>query len=171
MADASTSITLDVDFTPVVKYFERLSDIANTPEMREAMEACAEMVVEEAKKNLQSMVYDEPHTWYVRKRTSGLYGHTKSGKVEIGADSMEVTVGTDLPYATFVHFGTGLYAENGRGRKTPWVYKGEDGKFHRTVGVYPKPYLTKALQESADEMNNRLNEAIIQLAKRIGVEL
>ncbi len=166
-----TSIKLDVDFSEVIKFFNELKDLTNTPEMREALADCGEIVEEAARANLQRMVYDEPETWYRRNKERGLYSHTKAQGVELGFDYVVIGVATDLYYAPFVHFGTGLYAENGMGRKTPWVYPDGEGKFHRTVGVHPKPYLTKALQDSIEEIETRINEGIIKLAKRIGVEI
>ena len=37
-------------------------------------------------------------------------------------------VGTNLHYAPYVEFGTGLFAVNGDGRKTPWTYQSADGE-------------------------------------------
>ena len=37
-------------------------------------------------------------------------------------------VGTNLEYAPYVEFGTGLFASNGDGRKTPWSYQSADGE-------------------------------------------
>ena len=44
--------------------------------------------------------------------------------------------------------GTGIYATDGKGRKTPWTYRDEDGNFHRTVGVRPKPYMTEGAKRA-----------------------
>jgi hypothetical protein len=40
----------------------------------------------------------------------------------------EGVVGTNLLYAPYVEFGTGLFATNGDGRKTPWSYQTADGE-------------------------------------------
>lgn len=61
----------------------------------------------------------------------------------VGNDT--VRTGTKLKYGIYVERGTGIYATNGMGRKTPWVYyyagrKGRRG-FRRTVGQRPQPFL------------------------------
>ena len=56
-------------------------------------------------------------------------------------------IGTNSEYAIFVEKGTGEFAENGQGRKTPWSYQGADGKWYTTTGQKPKPYLEPAFDE------------------------
>lgn len=61
-------------------------------------------------------------------------------------------IGSNLEYAPYVHNGTGVYAMDGNGRKTPWVFKVRSGKykgFHVTVGQKPQPFLQNAV------INNR----------------
>ena len=65
-------------------------------------------------------------------------------------------VGSNLEYAPYVHQGTGIYAVNGDGRKTPWGYTVEKGKysgFHWTHGQKPQPFLDKAKTESMDDIS------------------
>lgn len=51
-----------------------------------------------------------------------------------------VIVGTNVEHAIPVEFGTGIHAENGRGRKTPW--RAPMGKIgvRWTRGQKPQPY-------------------------------
>lgn len=68
--------------------------------------------------------------------TSGLRGNKIVG-----------IIGTNLKYAPYVHQGTGVYAKNGDGRKTPWVYVSSSGKYkggHTTSGQKPQPFLEDA---------------------------
>lgn len=51
-------------------------------------------------------------------------------------------------YAAYVHQGTGIYAVEGNGRKTPWTYKDRKGKFVITRGQRPKPYLKEASEQN-----------------------
>jgi len=37
-------------------------------------------------------------------------------------------VGTNTEYAPYIEFGTGLFAEEGNGRQTPWRYQTPDGQ-------------------------------------------
>lgn len=70
-------------------------------------------------------------------------------------------VGTNVEYAVFVHEGTGIFASRGNGRKTPWVYRNKDGKFVRTVGQKPKPFLLKAMHNKREEVKNALKNSIL----------
>ena len=48
-----------------------------------------------------------------------------------------VYVGTNNEYAIYHEYGTGIYAEGGKGRQTPWSYQDKDGNWHRTRGMKP----------------------------------
>lgn len=68
---------------------------------------------------------------------------------EASASVSEITgrIGSNLEYAPYVHNGTGIYAKNGDGRKTPWGYEVMKGKykgFHWTQGQKPQPFLEDA---------------------------
>lgn len=56
-------------------------------------------------------------------------------------------IGTNIPYAPFVEWGTGIYATDGNGRKSPWSYQDRYGKWHRTKGMEPHHMLKKAASE------------------------
>ena len=62
----------------------------------------------------------------------------------------EVYVGTNLrvnnrPYPVFVELGTGIYATDGKGRKSPWVWRDKNGKYHYTHGIKPRHFMRNAL--------------------------
>ena len=63
-----------------------------------------------------------------------------------------VAIGTNLFYAVYVELGTGIFAEKGNGRKTPWVWKDFNGKWHFTRGMAPRPFLRPAVEEHIDEL-------------------
>ncbi|MFP7199683.1 HK97 gp10 family phage protein [Lysinibacillus halotolerans] len=56
-----------------------------------------------------------------------------------------VTVGAD--YAIYIEYGTGIYAVNGDGRKTPWVYYSDKyGEFVFTRGMKAQPFWFDAVE-------------------------
>ena len=63
---------------------------------------------------------------------------------------------TPLEYAPYVEYGTGLFAEGGGRQDVPWHYKDDEGKWHRTSGMKPHPYMRPALYENT----NRIIEII-----------
>ena len=73
-------------------------------------------------------------------RTKGSWEHA------VDADKMEVKIGSRYKNALWEELGTGKYALNGDGRKTKWVYRTDDGKFHATVGKKPRRALYKAYE-------------------------
>lgn len=61
--------------------------------------------------------------------------------------------------APYVHQGTGIYAKDGNGRKTPWGYTVLAGKykgFHWTRGQKPQPFLDKAKLNNKDKISKIL---------------
>ena len=66
-------------------------------------------------------------------------GRTKnSWEHKVDEYKLEAEVGSRYQNALWEEFGTGIYALNGDGRKTKWVYRTEDGKYHTTVGKKPR---------------------------------
>lgn len=72
----------------------------------------------------------------------------------------EGIIGTTMDYAPYVCYGTGIYAEAGDGRKTPWVYHTADGEFHFTVGQHPQPFLRPALEDNVNEVSRVILDTI-----------
>lgn len=70
-----------------------------------------------------------------------------------------VYIGTDVEYAPYIEFGTGVYAEEG-GRQTPWAYEDANGDWHRTSGMEARPYLRPAVTDHQDQYNDILKEAL-----------
>ena len=56
---------------------------------------------------------------------------------EVDNSDGKVYVGTDVEYAIYNEYGTGIYADNGKGRKTPWFYVDAKGEGHWTRGMKP----------------------------------
>lgn len=86
----------------------------------------------------------------------------------IDQDGYEVKgrVGTNVDYAPYVHNGTGIYALDGNGRKTPWVFEGQSVKWkgkHFTRGTKAKPFLQEAIDENRDKIGEIFKEAVDEI--------
>ena len=76
---------------------------------------------------------------------------------------LEGIVFTPLEYAPYVEYGTGLFAEDGDGRKdVPWHYQDDEGEWHTTSGQKPQPYMRPALNENRQQIVRILKEGIKQ---------
>ena len=78
---------------------------------------------------------------------------------EVGND--EVNIGTNVEYAVYQEYGTGIYAEDGSGRQTPWFYEGSDGKMHMTYGSKPHHFLKNSVMNHQQEYQ-RMIETIMK---------
>ena len=81
-----------------------------------------------------------------------------------------VYVGTNMtapngaPYPIYVELGTGIYAEGGKGRQSPWVWKDKNGHFHYSHGIKPTHFMKNSLQR-ADHQQEYKNVYENQLKK------
>ncbi len=81
-------------------------------------------------------------------------------------DGTEGVVGTNVEYAPYVEFGTGLFSSLGDGRQdVPWRYQTADGQWHTTSGQNPQPFLQPALDKNRDDVINLFKEAIEEATK------
>lgn len=72
-------------------------------------------------------------------KTKGSWEHTYD------SDKKEVQIGSRYQNALWEELGTGIYALNGNGRETKWVYTPDGGKhFYATVGKKPRRMLWNA---------------------------
>ena len=77
------------------------------------------------------------------------------------ASENAVYIGTNVDYAKWHEFGTGIYAEDG-GRQTPWAYKDREGVWHYTHGVPAKHFLQFGASAHADEYGRLLERMLKQ---------
>ena len=78
-----------------------------------------------------------------------------TSETEISAEEIIGLIGSNLEHAPYVHNGTGIYAKEGNGRKTPWGYTVKSGKykgFHWTRGQRPQPFLENAKLTKKNEV-------------------
>lgn len=82
---------------------------------------------------------------------------------EVGLTESEIVgrVGTNQEYGPYVHNGTGIYAKDGNGRKTPWKFETKSGKYkgwHITRGQRPQPFLENAKLEKRSAIEKALGD-------------
>lgn len=125
-------------------------------------------------------------------KESGELRRSITSKIENVGGGLVGVVFTPLFYAPYVEYGTGLFAENGNGRKeVPWVYvegSTQSGSGKKTIyasqedaeqaaaylreekgldavvtyGMHPHPFMRPALNENREEIKRILKEAIFQ---------
>lgn len=69
-------------------------------------------------------------------------------------------IGTDNEYAAYVELGSGIYAEGGGGRPTPWVYQDAKGNWHYTRGNKAQPFLKPAAADHAIQYRKILEDEL-----------
>lgn len=80
-------------------------------------------------------------------------GQTKGSFTHVVDESdLTVSIGSDYENAIWEEFGTGIYAVNGDGRKTPWIYIDAQGVAHRTVGKPAKRMLFNAFHSCSGKI-------------------
>ena len=83
--------------------------------------------------------------------------------VEWSGNTCMGKVGTNVEYAPMVEYGSGIYATNGQGRKTPWVYKDGRGNWHTTSGQHPQPFMYPALYAKKDKVLDEIARDVKRL--------
>ena len=92
--------------------------------------------------------------------TGALRADTRSLGVEIVGDEVHGSVGNSLEHAIYHHQGTGIYAVNGDGRKTPWVCEDpKTGEKIYTRGSKPNPYLKDTIEQEQSTISKLLGGA------------
>ena len=69
-------------------------------------------------------------------------------------------IGTNNSYDAYVELGTGIYAEGGGGRPTPWVYQDAKGNWHMTHGNKPQPFLKPAAADHVGQYRDILESEL-----------
>lgn len=75
-------------------------------------------------------------------------------------DEDAVYIGTNIEYGVYVHEGTGIYAEGGGGRTTPWVYQDDKGNWHVTRGMKPNRFLKNAVERNETQIKGLIDEEL-----------
>lgn len=96
------------------------------------------------------------------KGKTGELRRSIDSKVEASVGNIEGAVFTPLEYAPYVEFGTGLFAENGGRTDVPWCYQDEEGEWHSTSGMKPRPFLRPALEENREAVVKKIKEGLLE---------
>lgn len=91
---------------------------------------------------------------------NGLLRNSITHYIEDNPNELIGVVGTNVEYAPYVEFGTGIYSSLGNGRQDRWKYKDAKGEWHSTIGQHPQPYLQPALEENRREIEKMFKEQI-----------
>lgn len=136
-------LKINNDFNGVLDHLERQIETAN-----EAVGLMAEShVVQNAPVGTpESTGVKNYHGGSLRKSiTHKVIGNT----VYVGTNMSVMQNGKRVSYPLFVELGTGVYAPEGNGRKSPWVWVDKNGKGHYTKGMKPRHFLRNALSKQS----------------------
>ena len=137
----------DIKFEGLDTIIEKIEDFDDVHAMTSAMQDACNIVESAAKDKAP-------------RKTGALRRSIKS-KVELTGNSIEGIVYSPLEYAPYQEYGTGLFAENGNGRKTGWAYEDEKtGETIFTRGNRPHPFLRPAVNENKDKIINMIKGAL-----------
>lgn len=89
-------------------------------------------------------------------------GQTKASyDYHVDESSGEASVGSSYENAIWEEFGTGIYALNGDGRKTPWIYTNRKGETVYTHGKRPN----RPLHNAFTSLQSKLEKALENVLK------
>lgn len=133
----------DIRFEGMDEILKKLEKISSPQNVQQALgQACA-LVEASAKKKAPKGTGDLRR--FISSKVDGLTG----------------IVFSPLEYAPYVEYGTGLFAEEGNGRKdVPWHYQDEKGEWHTTSGMKPQPFMRPALEENRENIKAILLEEL-----------
>lgn len=125
-----------VEFEGLDTIIKRLDELTDVKKVEQAINQSVLLVESSAKQNASNC------------KDTGALQNSIVSNVETTNEAVIGYVSTNLEYAPYVEYGTGLFAESGNGRQTPWKYKDDDGNWHTTKGQHPQPFMRPALSEN-----------------------
>lgn len=75
-------------------------------------------------------------------------------------------VGTNVMYAPYIEYGTGLFSSLGTGRQERWSYQDAKGEWHSTIGQQPQHFLHPALEQNRKKVKEFIQMAIESEVKK-----
>ena len=125
-----------VEFEGLDTIIKRLDELTDVNKVEQAINQSTLLVESSAKQNASNC------------KDTGALQNSIISNVDITNDAVIGSVSTNLEYAPYVEYGTGLFAESGNGRQTPWRYQDDEGNWHTTKGQHPQPFMRPALSEN-----------------------
>lgn len=68
--------------------------------------------------------------------------------------------GEEVPYPIYVELGTGIYATDGTGRKSPWMWIDENGDAHWTEGMEPRHMFKNGISQNLSKYERIMKEEL-----------
>ena len=151
--------------------------VEGIPELVKKLEELGRTVVEIRKETVQNM---NAVARVMKQKAPEDTGKLKPN-IQVKDDStdteLNVKVGifaeASINHAIFQEYGTGIYAENGQGRKTPWLWQVKSQKWADIFGIelgdsvvwhgnQPHPFIRPAWDENKDKVEENLRQALIK---------
>lgn len=83
----------------------------------------------------------------------------KSIEISFENGGLEAKVVVGVEYALYLEFGTGIYAEGGDGRKTPWVYWSDKlNRYVFTRGIRSQPFFRPSFEQGLKYFVTEMNK-------------
>lgn len=135
-----------IQFENLDKVVASIENLTNTDGIVEVMKDGCLKIEREAKQNCP-------------KDTGRLRGSIESN-VSVENGEVVGTIGSNVEYAPYVEYGTGLFSSKGDGRKNvPWFFEDEKGEWHKTSGSHAKPFLIPAMNANKENLIESLQKA------------
>ena len=128
---------MEIKFEGLEHILKTIDGVVDVAGLEQAMNKACIVVENQAKKKADLT------------RDTGNLSRSIKHKVELEGDEIVGVVYSDVLYAPYREFGTGLFAEEGGRKDVPWCYQDDEGEWHTTSGMQPHPFLRPALQEKA----------------------
>lgn len=125
---------------------------------RKFAEQAGMLIESAAKKNITEFTYQgKNHPGYVDTgRTRGSISHTYT----VSDDEIVLYIGSNTEYFVWLEIGSGIYASDGKGRKSPWMYTDRNGETHWTSGIRPSHSLQRAISDNVNTLQTMFVDAL-----------
>ena len=139
---------VEFDVTNLNVILDKLDDVVDDDSIRSALGKACAVVERSAKENAP--------------KDTGALRQSITSEVRQEDGGWEGVVYTPLEYAPYVEYGTGKFAESGKGRQTPWSYQDDEGNWHTTSGQRPQPFMRPALEENREKIVRLIKEGVLK---------